>query len=183
MWMYPGPGCSDRSFSTKLDNAEIYTQVWRILALGAHWNSGPSPIPLREGVTRPWVSPLKLASARLCQFLPFLLHLLLLCAGSWVHAQRPVGVILPEDSARQEANRANNERWHARKQRRLLRSAARATVRAWGEETPSESKSSADEEEGEVISSPRAPPPPLISFPRLVTFSVGKLGSQLVLPG
>jgi hypothetical protein len=36
MWMYPGPSCPDRSFSTELDDAEIDTQIWRILALSTH---------------------------------------------------------------------------------------------------------------------------------------------------
>jgi hypothetical protein len=74
------------------------------------------------------------------------------------------GVTLPEDAARQEANRADNERRHARKQRRWLRSAAQAATRAWVEETPSESETSGDDEEevddddeeGEIISSPRS---------------------------
>jgi hypothetical protein len=35
MWMYPGPSCSNHSFSIELDNAEINTRVQRILALGA----------------------------------------------------------------------------------------------------------------------------------------------------
>jgi hypothetical protein len=90
----PGPGCSGSCFSAELDNAEIDTRVWRILALGAHRNSVPSSIPLRERVARPWLSPLELASTRLCQFLSFLLHLLCLCAGSWVCAQRPTRVTL-----------------------------------------------------------------------------------------
>jgi hypothetical protein len=58
IWMYPGPGYSDRIFSVELDNAEIDTQGRRILSLGGHRNSSPSPIPLREGVASPWVSPL-----------------------------------------------------------------------------------------------------------------------------
>jgi hypothetical protein len=74
-----------------------------------------------------------------------------------VHSD-PQGGTLPEDSVRREANCANNERWHAWKQRRWLRSAAQAVVRAQGEETLSKSESSRDdeEEEGEVISSPCA---------------------------
>jgi hypothetical protein len=91
MWMHPRPSCSNRSISTMLDNAEIYTWVQRILALEAHRNSGPSLIPLGEGVDIRWVIPLELASAQLCQFLPFLLWLLLSCARYWVHAWRPTG--------------------------------------------------------------------------------------------
>jgi hypothetical protein len=52
-WVYPGPSCPDRSFSTELDDAEI----------NADQNSGPSLIPLREGVVNPWVSLLKLIFA------------------------------------------------------------------------------------------------------------------------
>jgi hypothetical protein len=64
MWLYPGPNCPYRSFSAELDNAEIDIWIRRILALGAHRNSGSSPIPLREGVVMPWVGLLELASAR-----------------------------------------------------------------------------------------------------------------------
>jgi hypothetical protein len=76
------------------------------------------------------------------------------------------GVTLPEHVARWEANRADNERQCVRKQRRQLRSAARAAARARGEETPSESWSSgADEEEREIISSPRSPSPKSLPSP------------------
>jgi hypothetical protein len=82
------------------------------------------------------------------------------------------GVTLPEDSARWEAYCSDNERWHARKQRRWLRSTAWAAVRAWGEEIPVVSESLGDEEdvdeeegEGEVISSPRAPSPKIFPLP------------------
>jgi hypothetical protein len=63
MWMYPRPSCSDRSFPVELDDAKIDTRIWRLIALGPHRNSDPSPIPLREGVVNPWVSPLKLILA------------------------------------------------------------------------------------------------------------------------
>jgi hypothetical protein len=70
MWRYPGPSCSDHSFSAELDDKEIDTQVRMILALRVHQSSGPFPIPLVEGVISPWVSPLKLILALLCRFLP-----------------------------------------------------------------------------------------------------------------
>jgi hypothetical protein len=35
--------------------------------------------------------------------------------GSWMCAQRPIGVTLPEDMVRQEANHAKNERQHTQK--------------------------------------------------------------------
>jgi hypothetical protein len=60
MWVYPGPGCPDRSFSAVLDDAKVDAQIRRVLVLGANWNSGPSPTALREGAISPWVSPLKL---------------------------------------------------------------------------------------------------------------------------
>jgi hypothetical protein len=60
MWVYPGPSCPNRSFHTELDNAKINTQIRGILVHGAGQNSGPSPIPLMEGVVNPWVSLLKL---------------------------------------------------------------------------------------------------------------------------
>jgi hypothetical protein len=57
------------------------------------------------------------------------------------------------------------------------------TVRAQGEEIHSEPESSGDEEEeeGEITSSPTLRP--LKTFPCLVTSSVGKRGSPLVLAG
>jgi hypothetical protein len=60
MWMYPGPSCPDRSFYTKMDDAEINTRIRGILVHGANQNSSPSPIPLRGGVVSPTVSLLKL---------------------------------------------------------------------------------------------------------------------------
>jgi hypothetical protein len=62
MWMIRDPSCPNCSFSAELDNAKINIGIRRFLALGAHRNSSPSPIPLREGVIIPWVSPLELPS-------------------------------------------------------------------------------------------------------------------------
>jgi hypothetical protein len=63
MWLYLRPSCPDCSFSVELDDLEIDSWIRRILTLGAHQNSGPSPTPLREAVISPWVSPLKLILA------------------------------------------------------------------------------------------------------------------------
>jgi hypothetical protein len=60
MWVYSRPSCPDRSFSAELDDAEVDAQIRRALVHEASWNSGPSPIPLREGAISTWVSPLKL---------------------------------------------------------------------------------------------------------------------------
>jgi hypothetical protein len=60
MWMYLGLGCPDRSFSAELDDTEINAQIQGILVHGANQNSGPSLVPLREGVISPWVSLVKL---------------------------------------------------------------------------------------------------------------------------
>jgi hypothetical protein len=60
MWTYLGPSCPDHSFSVELDDTEINTWIRGILVYGVNQNSGPSPIPLREGVVRPWVSLLEL---------------------------------------------------------------------------------------------------------------------------
>jgi hypothetical protein len=142
MWTYLGPSCPARSFSTDLDNAEIDIRIRRILALRENRNYGPSSIPLRERIVISKVSPLELASAR---FVPISAFPNVCCAYAQglgcVHSD-PWGVTLPEDVVRREANRADNERQRARKQRRQLRSAAQASMRAHGEETPSESRSS-----------------------------------------
>jgi hypothetical protein len=53
MWVYLGPSCPKRSFSTKLDDAEINAQIRGILVHGADQNSSPSPIPLWEWVINP----------------------------------------------------------------------------------------------------------------------------------
>jgi hypothetical protein len=53
MWMYLGPSCPNRLFSTKLDGTETNTQIQGVLAHGADQNIGSSPIPLREEVDRP----------------------------------------------------------------------------------------------------------------------------------
>jgi hypothetical protein len=60
MWVYPGPHCPNRSFFVELDDAKINAQIQVILVHGVSQNSGPSPIPLSEGVINPWVSLLRL---------------------------------------------------------------------------------------------------------------------------
>jgi hypothetical protein len=48
--MYSGPSCPNRSFSIELGDVEIDARIRGILVRGDNQNSGPSPIPLREGV-------------------------------------------------------------------------------------------------------------------------------------
>jgi hypothetical protein len=79
---------------------------------------------------------------------------------------------MPEDVARQETNRADNERQHAWNQRRRVRRTSQAVVRAQGEETLSELGSlGADEEEGEdeeqweIIFSSHSPFPESLPLP------------------
>jgi hypothetical protein len=69
MWMYLGPSCPDRPFSTELGNTEIDTQIRGVLAHGTNLNLGFSLIPLREGVNNPWVSSLGFSFGCLCRFL------------------------------------------------------------------------------------------------------------------
>jgi hypothetical protein len=106
MCVYLGPGYPDRSFCTELDDVEINTRIRGILVYGADLNSGPNPIPLREGIIIPWVSLLKLVFVWWCHFPFFLMHTRY-CEGSRVCAQCPWGVTLHEDVARREANRAD----------------------------------------------------------------------------
>jgi hypothetical protein len=81
-------GCTQGLVAPTVPSPPSWTMRRSTPRFGGSSHSGLiGTLVLGEGVTRPWVSPLKLASARLCQFLPFLLRLLLLCAGSWVHAQ------------------------------------------------------------------------------------------------
>jgi hypothetical protein len=47
----------NRSFLAELMNAEVDTQVRKILALGVNRHSGFGPVPLRDGVINPRVSP------------------------------------------------------------------------------------------------------------------------------
>jgi hypothetical protein len=78
----------------------------------------------------------------------------------------PRGFTLHEDVAWREANRANNERQQAQKQRRRLRIATRMATRARGEETLFKPESSGDdddeedkdEEEGEITPSTHSLP-------------------------
>jgi hypothetical protein len=122
-------------------NVENDIQIQRILTLGAHWNSSPSPIPLSEGVIIPWVSPLELTSTRFVPTSTF-------PNVYWVYAQGlrcvrsdPRGVSLLEDAVRQEANHANNKRQRACKKRRALRSTTWEATRVRREETMSKSGS------------------------------------------
>jgi hypothetical protein len=77
----------------------------------------------------------------------------------------PRGFTLLEDVARQEANRAMNERQRVQKQRRRHSSVAWTAAEARGEETPFESESSGDDgeeedkdREGEIISPAQSTP-------------------------
>jgi hypothetical protein len=67
--MYPGPSYPNHPFSTELGDTEINTWIRGVLAHGVDLNSGSGPVPLREGVDSPWVSPLEFTSIYLCQFL------------------------------------------------------------------------------------------------------------------
>jgi hypothetical protein len=71
MWMYPGPSCPDRPFSTELDGTEDNTRIQGVLACGANLIFVSSLVPLREGVHNPWVSLLELTFICLCQILFF----------------------------------------------------------------------------------------------------------------
>jgi hypothetical protein len=53
MWRYPGPSYPDRSFLVELVDAEVDTQVQRILSLGVNQHSGSNLVPLRDRVISP----------------------------------------------------------------------------------------------------------------------------------
>jgi hypothetical protein len=99
MWMYPGPSCLDRPFSAELDNTEINTQIRGVLPHGADQNFGSGPVPIREGVDSPSVSLLELTSI----YIRIIMHDLGYTRSA------PRWVILPEDAARQKANRIHNK--------------------------------------------------------------------------
>jgi hypothetical protein len=61
----------------------------------------------------------------------------------------PRGVILLKDAVKREVNRAHNKKLRAWKKRSHTWSAAQMAERVWGEDTPSEPKSSSKEEEEE----------------------------------
>jgi hypothetical protein len=63
-----GAKLPDRPFSKELGNMEVNTRVREVLAHGAILNHGTCPVPLREGVDNPWVSPLGPSFGYLCQF-------------------------------------------------------------------------------------------------------------------
>jgi hypothetical protein len=60
-WRYLGHGCPNRSLQAELEDAEVDTHVWWILALVVNQRTIPSLISMREGFISPWVSPLELA--------------------------------------------------------------------------------------------------------------------------
>jgi hypothetical protein len=63
MCKYPGPSCPDHPFLAELVDVEVDTQVRRILALRVNRHSDSGPVPLRNGVASPRVSPLRIVSA------------------------------------------------------------------------------------------------------------------------
>jgi hypothetical protein len=107
MWMYLGPSYPDRPFFEELGDTEINTRICRVLTHVANLNLGAAPAPIREGVDSTLVSSPGPTFGCLCQFW-FQMHSCC-CAGSWVCSQHPVGVTLPKDTVRREANRAYSE--------------------------------------------------------------------------
>jgi hypothetical protein len=87
--MYSGPSCPDSPFSVELVDAEINTLIWGrgggVLAYGADLIFGSGPVPLREGVDDPWVSPLEFTFVYLHQFL-LLNTCMFMCRVSGMHA-------------------------------------------------------------------------------------------------
>jgi hypothetical protein len=61
LWRYLGHGCPNRSLQAELEDAEVDTRVWGILALVVNQRTSPSLVSMREGFVSPWVSPLELA--------------------------------------------------------------------------------------------------------------------------
>jgi hypothetical protein len=169
MWMYPGPICPDRPFSTELRDAEINTRIQGVLANGVDMNfgSGPDHYCLLVSIS---------ASQ----------HMRILTQGLGHARSAPRGVTLPKDAVRWEANHTHNEWLLVQRQRRQAWSATRAAARVRGVDTPSDLESlggddeeeDEDEEEGDVTPPPNSPPPK--SSPCLATSSASKWGSSLV---
>jgi hypothetical protein len=87
-----------------------------------------------------------------------------------------MGVDLPEDVVRQEANCAHNERLRERRQRRRAWSATRTAVRAQGKAPPLSLNPCRRTKKKKSL---RLPSPHCGgTFPHLVTSSTGKWGSQ-----
>jgi hypothetical protein len=137
MWMYLGPSCPDYPFPIGLGDVEINTRIQGVLAHGVDLNFGSGPIPLREGVDNPLVSPLEFTFVYLYQFL-----LLNACAflrrvsGMHIAPRGGRGITLPKDTVRREANRTHNERLWVWRQGRRAWSAARAVATARGRTLP-----------------------------------------------
>jgi hypothetical protein len=105
-------------FSIELDDMEINTRIRGVHVCGADQSFAFSPIPLRHGVDSPGFlcsNCLPFACINLC----FSTHTHSY-ARSRVRTWRPMGVILPEDAARCEANCFNNEQLQERRQRRQV---------------------------------------------------------------
>jgi hypothetical protein len=63
MWRYPGLSCPNHFFSIELADADVDTRVRMILALRVNRHSSSGPVPMRDGVSSPWLSSLGLVSA------------------------------------------------------------------------------------------------------------------------
>jgi hypothetical protein len=113
MWLYSGPSFLDRPFFEELGEAEIKTQVYKVLAYGANPNPRAGPSLFREGIGSSRVSPFAfnfgglrnlIHSPRSCPF-----------AGSRICSQHAMGVTLSEDDMKKDANCARDEKLRAQK--------------------------------------------------------------------
>jgi hypothetical protein len=111
IWMFLGPSYPDRPFSEKLGDAEINTQIHRVLAHGVDLNPGASLTPLMEVVDSTRVTVFAFTSDSLCHLISSWLSRLPI--GSCIYSHAPRGVTLPENAPRREANHAYNKRLRA----------------------------------------------------------------------
>jgi hypothetical protein len=162
MWLYPRSSSLSRSFSEELSEAEINTRIHKVLDHGANLNPGAGPAPLIEGVATTKVSLFGFVSAG--------------CMISSSHRARDIvkGLGVPvacrktstwSRTWRSRRLTVPTMRRCERKERKQSWRAACRAAKERGEDTPTESYSSdEEEEEGEVTPPSLSPlhiiPPP-----------------------
>jgi hypothetical protein len=90
MWMYPGTSCSDSSFSTELDDAEINAQIRWILLHGGQSQSWPQPDPFNGRGHQPLGESAQAHFRLIVSIFASLTHVHSY-EGSWVCVQHPIG--------------------------------------------------------------------------------------------
>jgi hypothetical protein len=115
MWLYLGPSCPDHPSFEELSEAEVNSQVHKVLDFGVDLNPGADPAPLQEGVASARFSMLGPISVAYVILSFHHAHSLAQCLKGGCGEMRDTNP--PEDAVRREVEHASNEKVWAQRER------------------------------------------------------------------